>query len=336
MKNLLLIGMFAAVLAANGNAQTKKTKGQPAQRIVKGTTQLAGDNGKLNVTYTLGKVDPINITLTNVRFSAVREVVGNDVVAPNKEEKLLVVDFIAHNPNPKAIYFGGGSVKFVGVDQESVNRQGTGTFTRAKTGEPFNAELQPAQKVELRAVIVVPAAGTVPKLMLEHQSGGPVLRYDLKPALKPLPAPFGDAKDETGMTAAATYECEPGTYYPMALIDIKLADNPVGLHGQKFHFNTTGADKIFATVKFTLKGQCPHPAFLRFEGDIYDENGEKYPILKVAQVATEESVGRQLEMGEEYTVRFLTIMPANAKPKMVKLLDTSTNRLSRLYILKLP
>ncbi len=42
-----------------------------------------------------------------------------------------------------------------------------------KTGELFNTDLKPAQKVELRTVIVVPAAGTVPKLIVEHHPAAP-------------------------------------------------------------------------------------------------------------------------------------------------------------------
>lgn len=337
MKTYIAFLSLALALAAVGEAQTTKSKTQKQnpERIVKGTVQMAGDNGKLGVTYTLGKLDPINVTVTDVRFSVVREVVGNGVVAPNKDEKLLVIDFIAHNPNPKAINFDGYAIKFVGVDQESVNRLGTGTFTRAKTGEPFNTELKPAQKVELRTIIVVPAAGTVPKLILEHRSGGPVLRYDLKPALKPLAAPFNDPKDETGMSALASYECAPDTYYPMANIDIKLAADPVTLHGQKFGPNTLGKDKVFCAVKFTLKGQSPVPATLRFAGQLYDENGEKYPIVKIAQISTEDHVGRQLEMDQEYSVRFIVVMPANVKPKSIQVMDQTAGALSRIYNFKL-
>ena len=119
MKYTALTIAALAALSTLGFAQTKKpastqVKPKPENKATKGTVQLAGDNGKLNTTYTLGKVDPINITVTDVRFSVVREIVGKDVLAPAKDEKLMVVDFTVHNPNPKAIQFSGGSIKFTG------------------------------------------------------------------------------------------------------------------------------------------------------------------------------------------------------------------------------
>jgi hypothetical protein len=336
MKNVTSVLAISLAFATIGFAQTAKPKPKPAQeRVVKGTVQMAGDNGKLNVTYTIGKVDPINITLTDVRYSVIREVVGNDVVAPSKEEKLLVIDFVAHNPNPKAISFSGAMLKFTGVDQESVNREHRGNFTRAKTGEIFYAELKPAQKVELRTVIVVPAAGTVPKLILEHRTGGPVLRYDIKPNLKPLPAIFADPKDETGMTAAEIYNCPPDTYFPMAQIDIKLVPGSVATHGHKFGPNTTGDGRIHASVKLTMKGQHPQSAFFRFQAELIDEDGEKYPVVKWAPVSSEEHVNRRLEIGEEYTMRFVAVISEKAKLKTLKVMDTSFGKPSRTYVFAL-
>jgi hypothetical protein len=331
----LAIGM---ALASIGTAQTspkQKPSQKPAQRIVQGTTQMAGDNGKLNTTYTIGKMDPINITLTNVRYSVVREVVGSGVVAPAKDEKLLVIDFIAHNPNPKAIPFGGSDLKFTGVDQESVNRDYTGQFTRAKTSEVFSTDLKPAQKVELRTIIVVPAAGTVPKLILQHRSGGPVMRYDIKANLKPLPTEFADNKDETGMTAANEWTFLPDTYAPMAMLDMKYVPGSFQDHGTRFGVNTTAAPKTFASIKMTLKGQTPAQAGIRFQAEVIDENGEKYPITKFAQISTEDHATRTLGMGEEYTVRFVTVMAAKVKLKTLRVTDTAVGRASRTYIFKL-
>ena len=44
---------------------------------VKGTTQMAGDNGKLGVTYTIGASGPLNITLDSAEFSVWPVIVGD-------------------------------------------------------------------------------------------------------------------------------------------------------------------------------------------------------------------------------------------------------------------
>lgn len=324
---------FLPFVACLGLAAVTLSQQKPktTPQVVKGTVQMAGDNGKANIAYTLGKTDPINITLTGARFSVVREVVGDRVAAPNRNEKLLVLDFIAHNPNSKIINFSGRSVKVTAVDQESVNREAIHGFTRAKTGEPYSVDMKPAQKVELRTVIVVPATGTVPKLILQHNSGGNVLRYDLKPILKPLTDPYVDTKDETGMTALATYDCKPDTYYPMENIDLQVVSGTLTEHGERFGPNTTSGGNIYVSVKFKLKGQAPQPAFLRFQGNFVDENGEKYQMLRLAQVSTDDHVSRRLGISEEYVVRMVGIVPGSAKLTKLVVTDTSGSAESRTY-----
>jgi hypothetical protein len=336
MKTTILTIAAIAALAVGASAQTSKTKAtqskpKPENKATKGTVQMAGDNGKLNTTYTIGKVDPINITITDVRFSVVREIVGKDVLAPSKEEKLMVIDFTAHNPNPKATAFNGGSLKFTGVDQESVNRDHKYYFTRAKTGEIFNTELKPAQKVELRTVIVAPAAGTVPKLILEHRSGGPVLRIDTKPYLKPLDATFADPKDETGMTTLDTIKAQNDTYYPLPQIDIKVNAQEVAKHGNRFGPNTTGAGRTYASVKVHLKGMSPQPAFLRFNAELVDEDGGKHQVVKWAPASTEDHFGSRVELDEEVAVRFVAVIPENVKIKAIRIVDAS-GKLSRMFV----
>ncbi len=329
MKNVTLTLALSLALATLGAAQTTKPK--PDNKATKGTVQMAGDNGKLNTTYTIGKVDPINITLTDVRFSVSREIIGRDVVAATKDEKLLVVDFTAHNPNTHTIQFNGGSLKFTGVDQESVNRDHHYYFTRAKTGEIFNAELKPAQKVELRTVIVVPAAGTVPKLILQHRSGGPVLRVDTRPYLKPLDPIFADPKDETGMTAAAVVQALPNTYYPLAWIDLKLNAQDIAKHGGKFGPNTTGEGRGYASVKFTLRGMSPQPAYIRFQAEFVDEDGGKHPVVKWSPASTEDHFNSRIDLDDEVAVRFIAVIPDNVKIKSIRVIDTA-NKQSRTYV----
>lgn len=331
MKNVTLLLAISLALATLGNAQSTKPKPKPDNKATKGTVQMAGDNGKLNTTYTIGKTDSVNITLTNVRFSVSREIIGKDVVAANKDEKLLVIDFTAHNPNTWPIQFNGSSIKFTGVDQESVNREHHYYFTRAKTGEIFNAELKPAQKVELRTVIVVPAAGTVPKLILQHRTGGPVLRVDTRPYLKPLDTVFADPSDETGMTVLGTVKALNDIYYPLAAIDIRLSTQELAKHGKRFGPNTVGDGKTYASVKFTLKGMSPQPAFLRFSAEFVDEDGSKYPIVKWSPASTEDHFGSRIEKDEEIGVRFIGVVPENVKIKAIRVVDQS-GKASRMYI----
>ena len=56
---------------------------------------------------------------------------------------------------------------------------------------------------------MVPAAGVVPKLIVEREQGAPVIRYDLRGKVKALPQPFADPSDTTGATAREDSRCRP-------------------------------------------------------------------------------------------------------------------------------
>ncbi len=329
MKNVTLILALSLALATVGVAQTTKPK--PDNKATKGTVQMAGDNGKLNTTYTIGKEDSVNITVTSIRFSVSREIVGDNVISSNKDEKLLVIDFTAHNPNKTPLLFDGGALKFTGVDQESVNRPYTGYFTRAKTNEVFRTQLLPAQKVELRTVIIVPAVGTVPKLILEHRRGGPVLRIDTRPYLKPLDAVYADPEDETGMTALGTVKALNDVYYPITNMDIKLDTQELIKHGTRFGPNTLSDGKVYAFVKFTLKGMSPQAVLTRFDAEFVDEDGGRHRVVKWAPPSTEDHFNTKVGKGDEVGVRFVGAVPQNVKIKAIRVVDTSA-KATRMYI----
>ncbi|HTQ08677.1 MAG TPA: hypothetical protein VMI31_01260, partial [Fimbriimonadaceae bacterium] len=87
------------------------------QRNVKGTTQLAGDNGKLGVEYTIGKGNAaINVKLKSVEYSISRRIDGDLVDWPKPNEKFLVLHFNIHNPNHFQVTTNGYSLKFTAVD----------------------------------------------------------------------------------------------------------------------------------------------------------------------------------------------------------------------------
>src|ERR1044072_7807961 len=190
----LTLALAAIMAIAIAGAQTNKPKTQtkPAEekRIVLGTNQMAGENGKFNLAYTIGVQNPVNVTMLDAQFSVVRFNVNSTAYAPDKDEKLLVLTFWIHNPNKEITRFDGGTLKFTAVDQENENREGSGRVRREDSLDDLSIELKPAQKIKVQTVIVVPSKGTVPKLIVAHRSGGAVIRYDLREVLKPLQAPY--------------------------------------------------------------------------------------------------------------------------------------------------
>ncbi|MEA2554313.1 MAG: hypothetical protein QOJ65_2489, partial [Fimbriimonadaceae bacterium] len=155
-RDVLIQGSLVALcaIATHAGAQGKP---KPKPRIVQGTTQLAGDDGKINVTYTIGATEPVNITLTEAKFTVERMNIGGYTHAPSKTQKMLVLTLTIQNPTKTETGFNNGTLKFTAVDQDNENRPGIGEVVRKGSVEPLDISLKPAQKIEVQTAILVPA-----------------------------------------------------------------------------------------------------------------------------------------------------------------------------------
>ena len=175
-------------------------KAAPLQDVA-GTAQLAGGDGVLGKTYSLGKGSLLNFTLNSVEYRVEPLTVGTSVLFPKDTEKLLVLHFTAQNPQKNDMLVNLSSFKFTAVDKIDVNHTFQGDLTREGAPVVYYENLKPAQKVSLMAAWTVPAAGPVPKLIVAREDG-PVVRYDLR-GLAKVPSVFADPADASGSTALA-------------------------------------------------------------------------------------------------------------------------------------
>ena len=194
---------------------------------------MAGDNGQIGVTYTIGETGPLNFTLNSAEFSATRAIMGEETIAPTADQKLLILKGTVHNPNKDLTGFDWGTLRLTAVDPNDVNHEYEGRVSKPGTNEPIFVELKPAQKMDVFYVIRVPIKGVIPKLIVQHHNGGKVLRYDLRKVVKGLPAPFADSADASGATGLAEIKGEAAKFYPLANFDAKLV-------GTAYHDGTLG------------------------------------------------------------------------------------------------
>lgn len=323
---------LSAVLACSVAvfAQTKpkpKPATKPQDHIVKGTTQMAGDNGKLGVTYTIGQTDPVNITLLDARFSVGRLNIGIYSNAPEKDQKLLILTYTIQNPNKEETRYNRGTLKFTAVDQEDENHVGVNDVRRKDAVEPLDIGLKPAQKIEVQTAIMVPAKGTVPKLIVEHRNGGPVLRYDLRPILKGLEAPFAG---ETPVDAKTEIEGVIDTYYPMMGYDVKYLSNE--LKERQFGVWTIDADsKIFFIPKFQFKKGSTGSESFRFEAYVESEDGDRYRGQGPYKASMDDHSPGPTEFGQEVAARMVFDVPKGVKLKKIRISEDN-GKGSRVYI----
>ncbi len=214
---------FAKALGASATLTGGKlsvTSG--AMMNTQGTAQQAGGAGVLGKSYTLGREKPLNFLLKSAEFQIGRLVIGSDIYAPNKSEKLLLLRATIQNPQKEEAALSSYNFKFTAVDANNENHVHANYLVKDGSTSRISTNLKPAQKIEVVIPIIVPASGTVPKLIVEasNEAGTPVLRYDLSKSIKGLSAPYAAASDQ--YSAPPTVAAKLGTYYPAKEFDLKL------------------------------------------------------------------------------------------------------------------
>lgn len=306
--------------------------GQAAQTQVAGTTQLAGGEGELGKTYTLGKGRPLNFTLRSAEYTVNRVTVGTHVYAPEANEKLLVLHYTVQNPTQQDQNVTWNSFKFTVVDAKDVNHVFDNYVARQGTTENYNVNLKPAQKVDLVAAWSVPASGVMPKLIVERERDAPVLRYDLRGKVKALPAPFADPADPSGATALEEVPAKPGTYYPMQIFDVKLESANFSTEPMEKRVPAEGKRYLVATL--SIKNACGPTTrevnfnYGNFKFVLEDADGEKQEFDGyLIKVARDEHADGRLKPGEEYKFRIYFELPQDVAARTLY----AAERDSRVY-----
>ncbi|HVK06067.1 MAG TPA: hypothetical protein VM490_21535 [Armatimonadaceae bacterium] len=307
-------------------AASQKPKPAPAKGgpIVLGTTQLPGDFGKLGQTYTVGKDTPINFTLKSAEYTTARFNADEYSSIPGKSQKLLVLHYTVHNPLPREQRYYWADLKFTAVDSKDVNHEFTQSVTREGTTERVEVTLKPAQKLEVQTAILVPAAGVVPKLIVSRDDGSPVVRYDLRGKVKPLPAPIADPADPTGATVRKAIPAEANTYYPLGEFDVQFesaAYTTEELRGQ-----SAGDGNRYLTATFRIKNATNTPKryyWATFTPELRDADGEKveYPQTLLKATRPEVAEGGDVAPGEEVRFRFFFVLPEKVAGKTLTLTE---------------
>ncbi len=216
---------FAKALGATAKLEGGRlsvSSASGATLYTQGTAQQAGGAGVIGKSYTLGRTKPLNFLLRSAEFQIGRVVIGNEIYAPKRDEKLLVLHATIQNPQKVEANLSNYQLKFTAVDAKDVNHVYANYLAREGSTSELNIYLKPTQRIDVVVPILVPASRTVPKLIAENndEAGTPVLRYDLSKAIKGLPAPYATANDS--YTAPPTVAAKPGTYYPAREFDLKL------------------------------------------------------------------------------------------------------------------
>ena len=191
-------------------------KHAPAEtpHYTRGTDQMAGASAKLGVTYTLGVARPMNITLLSAEYSLEPMLVGQRLYTVDSSHKMLILHMTYQNPVPREQSVRWDTYEYTAVDAADQNSKGLAELASELDSTPVIAHMKPGQKMAVRALMMVPAVGEIPKLIIKA-SDGLVLRYDLTGKVKPLAAPYASAADKSGASAADKIEAPIGSTIPV-------------------------------------------------------------------------------------------------------------------------
>lgn len=296
------------------------SSGQNAIGDVQGTTQLAGGEGALGKSYSLGKGEnALNFTLKGAEFSVTRVTVGSYVYAPKAAEKLLVLRYTVQNPQKRDMPLSWSSFKITAVDAKDVNHVFNNYIAREGTSESLGVSLKPAQKIDAYLALTVPADSVIPKLIVERGDSSPVLRYDLRKA-KGLPAPYADPADASGAIARAEVPAELGKAYPGKTFDIKL--DSVAYSTESFEKRPAGEGKRYLVATFTIKNATAKTAsdapysYSSFTFELRDADGDKTKFGGyLIKASRDETASGSLKPGEEARFRVFFALPQDLAGK---------------------
>jgi hypothetical protein len=329
MNRLIRYAALAAILVfAFGIATSAATKKAPAKKTttktphyVQGTTQLKGEYAEFGKTYTLGKNDPLNITLKSAEYTIDPVKVGDSTYVPNAEEKLIVFHMTYHNPQPSERYTRWDSVAFTVVDPQSQNHDGLKDLGMEKDKSSCSMSLKPAQKIEVYGVMPVPAKGEMPKLIIKS-SDELVLRYDLKGKVKGLPAEYADPSDKTSATVLDKIPAKMGIYYPLGNLAVKLDKIEIN-DDPKMGENEAEEGEVFLVAYMTVKNVAAAPEYLRwdtFDPVITDTDGvETGSNTDMFQKSKDRSFSADIQPGQEITVRSIFKIPEDTDLKTLSM-----------------
>ncbi|MGV3617300.1 MAG: hypothetical protein ACO1SV_18385 [Fimbriimonas sp.] len=329
MKSFALLGAVLvlsplAPAQAKPKPKPKPAAQKPATRPLLGTVQLPGDNGQLNVPYSMGnKGSELNFTLESAEF-ADRAHFADGATLANAEQKLLILTFAVQNPQKVESNLSWNSFKFTVVSPDDQNQDFGGYLYHPERKTRFDSTLKPAQKVKATIAIPIHAVGPVNKLMV-RRGDAPVLRYDLRGKVKPLTGAF--AANE-GVDILKEGQAAVGATFPLGKFDwtvegVEMVDGPVGSYKAP-----TGEKMFVVTVRAANSGLVKLPlSWNTLQPTLKDADGE---LLEWKQdflgMNSNKTIGVEVDPNDSMRGKFVFSGVPTAKPARLTLLDRGTGR----------
>ena len=295
-----------------------------------GIPQMPGDDGRLGQVYKMGKETPLYFRLVSAEFTTQQVAIGGTLHWPTAKEKLLLLKFTVQNAQKQEAFMRGDSLKLTVVDAKNVNHEATGEWGDPGNKSSVARSLKPAQTVELYTVIVVPAAGRVPKLIVQApEDNTPVLRYDLRDKVTGLQPPVADPQDDSGATALEEVPAQIGTAYPCENFGVTVEQ--VAYSTAAFEDQAPGEGERFLVATLLMKNDSPAEVFVRWDllaPVLTSTDGNELAYKGMLAAGGTQSFAQAVKGGAEARVRLFFVVPKDATPKTLAIKEGD----SRAYV----
>ncbi|HEX3000432.1 MAG TPA: hypothetical protein VHR86_09390, partial [Armatimonadota bacterium] len=331
---ILAGALFLAVAAGNVNAATakkapvkktaaKKAPASSTNKATTGTQQLKGGWGEFGSTYTTpNKECPWNVTLKSAEYSVETLNIGDMTFVPKGNEKILVLHLTMHNPQPRESVLRFDTIHFTAVDTEANNYEDINNIGAEKDRSSVDQGSKPAQKTEIYTALVVPAKAQLTKLMLQQDDNGPVIRYDLRGKIKPLPAVYADPADKSGLTALEIVPAQFGTSYFTGPFTVTVEGTSLS-DKQQLGEMELGEGKQFFIVNLSAKNVSVSKQMLRFDTftlkPMDADGAASEGSVDLLRASSDKPLSVEVEPGQELKCRFYMVVEKDLKLKSMDL-----------------
>ncbi len=319
LRTLVGLAVSLALISGTAIAQKKPARPQPPRPKpgILGTTQLAGDNGQVGTTYTIGpKNSQLNLTLESAQFAlrypTAMDGIGTIVAEPGK--RVLVLTFTVQNPLKKEQLLSYDSFHFTVVSPDDQNFDYTGNPIHPERKNNGETMLKPAQKARFIIPVVIHPKGPVNKLMIQRFDATPVLRYDLRSKVKPLTGVFaGDAGETVLDEGAAKF----GESFEIGPFDVTV-EAPAALDVKELLETRADDNSILYALNMTVKNPTLSKHILEtgtFLLTAKNADGEKIEInAGLFSASAPRNITGEMEPGQVMRVRLVGPLPKDFKP----------------------
>lgn len=287
--------------------------GRPPVPRPAGQVQLAGDNGRLGQLYTLGTRSKFNVAVQKLSYTVVGKTFGTTFVGAKEGQKLLRLDMLAHNPNPRAMQFWRGTLRISAIGSDN------NTYRAIYLGNPnvphaeTNSRMLPAQRVPFFTLIPLPSNVRVQRVVIQHQNHTPVLRIPINSTnvIQKLPAPFAAATGN-GAVVATPIIARTNAEFPLHDVTFNVLQTSTTDTLFERRRLKTGYTNFVALVRLKNPTGVRRAVWRgRFRPFVKNADGETFSTFQLVSGSRDEAINTQLAPGAEMTVRFIIPVPSS-------------------------